>query len=263
MSVKPEYLHMYFSFENAMKFLESLKIKLSSPSNFNDPFEFLPRMKNTGQLLLGTHQDIKEVSTNAIIDPFYDPVSKLSEHVKSSMNRKAYKKIEEYTNRYRIACFSEENNNILLWSHYGDKHRGVVITFKNAFEYFENNILKVEYSDLRIKIPFLDFILPDKENIVHKNWERNILITKSDCWKYEKEWRLIKTKENCLEENGMSFYPIVKECISSITLGCCISEENKRTLKEYMNNHSLGHIYLQQCVPLDNNFRLTTVITKM
>lgn len=217
-------------------------------------------MKNTKQLMLGTHQDTKVIKLNSLIEPFiYITASRLLEYGKNSINQKKQDKIEQYILRYRIACFSEENNNILLWSHYGDKHRGVVITFKNAFEYFENNILKVEYSDFRIKMPFLDIFSQEKESIIKTEWERNILITKSDCWKYEKEWRLLKTKDKCLEENGMSFYPIDKECISSITLGCCIPEENKKTIQEYIRNHSLGHICLQQSVPQDNTFQLTTV----
>jgi hypothetical protein len=146
-----------------------------------------------------------------------------------------------------------------LWSHYGDRHRGVVITYKNAYEYFENNIVKVEYSDLRIKMPFWDILLQGDENITKKEWERKILFTKSDCWKYENEWRLIKTKDKCLEEGGKSFYKIDKECISSITLGCCISDDNKRSIKEYLSNNSLGHIRIQQSIPLDNNFQLTTI----
>jgi hypothetical protein len=69
MSTSPEYLHMYFSFDNAIKFLKSLRLKLSSPIDFDDPFEFLPQLKDTSKLVLGTHQNTKEVKLNSLIEP--------------------------------------------------------------------------------------------------------------------------------------------------------------------------------------------------
>ncbi len=258
--MKPEYLHMYFSFENAMRFLNNYRLKLSSPVNFNDPFEFLPQLKNTDQLVLNTHQEVKTVQLNTLIEPLvYWTANQLLEYGSEVIAKKAHNRIEQFLNRYRIACFSEDNNNILMWSHYGDRHRGVVISFKNAFEYFENNIEKVEYSDDRIKIPFWDKIFQEDEQVIIKDWERKLLITKSNCWSYEKEWRLLKTKDKCINDNGLSFYQLDKDCISNITLGCCISAENRKKMKEFINNNSLGHIYLQQSIPSDKSFQLTSM----
>ena len=48
----------------------------------------------------------------------------------------------------KISCFSEEPDNMLLWSHYGNKHTGICIGFK-VYQEFKSNCIHLSSRDLK------------------------------------------------------------------------------------------------------------------
>jgi hypothetical protein len=74
-----------------------------------------------------------------------------------------------------------------MWSHHADGHRGFCLQFhiKPDIYPFRELLFKVEYPSLYPQI-----------NIVRNREDqtRKVLLTKSDFWKYEKEWRIIDDK---------------------------------------------------------------------
>lgn len=102
-----------------------------------------------------------------------------------------------------LACFSEEGDNIIMWSHYANSHKGVCLEYEPQLLDKSNpehssiltSIRKVWYSNLRFE---------DKEGLFSP-------FVKSNAWNYEKEWRLFKE----------SFDPekIKFPCLKSVYLG--------------------------------------------
>ena len=84
-----------------------------------------------------------------------------------------------------ISCFSERNNNLLMWSHYADRCTGFCLEFNTDFEPF-SKLRIVDYSD---QIPQIDPV----KMWVHKDYEQiiDLYCLKSKQWDYEKEWRCI------------------------------------------------------------------------
>jgi len=86
-----------------------------------------------------------------------------------------------------ISCFSEKNDDLLMWSHYADSHKGFCLEFDCNREPF-TKMYPVQYSK---EIPVVD---PEKVLI---NTDNNIeiierlLLSKYIDWQYEKEWRII------------------------------------------------------------------------
>jgi hypothetical protein len=80
-------------------------------------------------------------------------------------------------------CLSATWNNILMWSHYADRHRGMCLAFdvKNSDQTFT----KVKYSKTIQATPTFNGLTPEKM--------LSLLSTKSDDWKYECEWRAFPT----------------------------------------------------------------------
>lgn len=93
-----------------------------------------------------------------------------------------------------VTCFSETPDNLLMWSHYGDKFRGFCLEFDTAFVPF-NGLIEVNYSD---KIP----VVPLSSGPLFENGRdgliRMLYCTKSKDWAYEREWRAIHQEKEKL-----------------------------------------------------------------
>ncbi len=230
----PNYIHQYANIGKAKELLESLKLRLDEPSAFNDPFEFLPKTKLTKEIIFNDN-NVKpsKILWDAFSSSPVELIAQLPETFEKLAQINLVKKCKQIINEYRICCFSEIDDSILMWGHYSRQHTGVVITFSAAMDYWEHNLCKVNYSPKRVSVSLLDSIFTDNDTIVDEQWQRDLLVTKSEQWSYEREWRFIKNKNKCpQDEKGTSYMPIDRKAIKSIILGCRISKENR----EYMIN---------------------------
>ncbi|MGY3919229.1 DUF2971 domain-containing protein [Aeromonas eucrenophila] len=119
---------------------------------------------------------------------------------------------------YRICSFTNNNDSMLMWSHYTQNHEGIMVEYKFGHELPDGvGVSKVEYT-----------------NEYKRNKEQNeylfnqYLLTKNRDWSYEKEIRLISYKKDKF------YYEIftppqrdrskINAEILSITLGCKFPE---------------------------------------
>src|SRR5208337_4824681 len=86
--------------------------------------------------------------------------------------------IAEMAKRYGVLCFSEDKADVLQWSHYADRHKGICLGFDVSGG--EGKFGRVQYVTERFPFPKQ----PDEPFM----WK--LLSTKSEAWKYEKEWRV-------------------------------------------------------------------------
>lgn len=93
--------------------------------------------------------------------------------------------IDEFLSSRGIACFSERNDDLLMWSHYGGKYKGLCLEFDTSVEPF-TGARQVRYVSELPKMS-LKAVHLDKDLDVVKA----LFCTKSNSWHYEKEWRLI------------------------------------------------------------------------
>jgi hypothetical protein len=90
-----------------------------------------------------------------------------------------------------ICCFSTTYASPLLWSHYGDQHRGLCVGY-NTDRLPKPVLQKVVYCQNRvIKTSMLYQALIDKNQQAKNDLDRDFLLRKSEDWSYEGEWRLI------------------------------------------------------------------------
>jgi hypothetical protein len=117
--------------------------------------------------------------------------------------------------RYRVYCLGPDVNNLLMWAHYADSHRGICIEFKTR-DTVMCSALRVEYSEAYPLVR--GYSTSEEENLVP-------LLTKADAWRYEREYRLIAQErgnstphETLLTDNN--FLRINGSSILSIIVGC-------------------------------------------
>lgn len=119
------------------------------------------------------------------------------------LNRKVFK---ELPLKSRLACFSEDEQNIPMWAHYAGNHTGVCLSYNVNVEKINPNDdltpLKVNYQSDRPELTTIDLI----------NFTRNkkakdlgvlspdlvmdaMYLRKSKHWEYEREWRVFDTED--------------------------------------------------------------------
>ncbi|MDD2979257.1 MAG: DUF2971 domain-containing protein [Hespellia sp.] len=81
-------------------------------------------------------------------------------------------KIKKQDKGLKVSCFSEKNDSILMWSYYGNSHKGICVEYDFTDEENKNKMCKVLYRNERV--------------FTSDNWFR----LKALCWNREKEWRL-------------------------------------------------------------------------
>ena len=106
---------------------------------------------------------------------------------------------------FSVCCFTEDEDNILMWSHYADSHKGVCLIYDlSQDERYFKGLGPVMYRD---EPPTIGKI---ENDIIFS------LLTKGPKWSYEKEWRLIQIV------TGKR--PIQRECLMGIIFGCKVKD---------------------------------------
>ncbi|MGN5127210.1 tetratricopeptide repeat protein [Aeromonas sp. 30P] len=139
---------------------------------------------------------------------------------------------------YRICSFTDNNNSMLMWSHYTQNHEGIMIEYKFGHELPEGvGVSKVEYTN------------EHKRNKEQSKYLFNqYLLTKNRDWSYEKEIRLISYKRDKVYFEKCNHIQRDRNKIHaeilSITLGCKFPEAKLNLIKNIIstiNNRKGAH----------------------
>ena len=124
--------------------------------------------------------------------------------------------------KYKIFCCSKEYNEILMWSHYADNHRGICLEIEiDEMVCKEQNIF---YRNIVYKKNLVS-ILP---KISEQKQAKYILNHKISNWRYEKEIRFF------IQNDKPNSYKIGD--IKAILLGSRCNESEKNSIKEWIKN---------------------------
>ncbi len=138
-----KYLYKFQNAENINHIKSILNKNLlyfSSPKKFNDPFDCSTLFSFEG----ANEDDFRTFYYNIIKfnEPSFDDV-RIKQEVESIINSGDHKNhekllcarndvltfIEPEIKKKGILCLSEKNDDILMWSHYGNKHSGICLEF--------------------------------------------------------------------------------------------------------------------------------------
>lgn len=131
-------------------FKENL-IKFSKAKEFNDPFELKPHF--TGIFNDVLMENFK--SQNTQINGLFKVIAN-SQFLLDELNKSYSLGIE----KFGILSLTTKKDNLLMWSHYANSHKGLVIEFdlNNDFfntqidaEFFCGKLHKIEYSEKKTK----------------------------------------------------------------------------------------------------------------
>ena len=121
---------------------------------------------------------------------------------------------------------SAKRDNLLMWSHYADYHRGLCIEFKTTGgKLFGCDLQHIDYVVNYPKLSVYDE--PDFEFV------EKCVRTKSADWKYEEEWRIIYDKRT-----GSQFFLSENEELSGVILGARISKRNRELVHKCLSENN-------------------------
>lgn len=189
----PTQLYKYQAFTTqSLTNLVNRQIWLSSPLQFNDPFDCTADVdvkecseEDLEEILKHTKNELRG---DTHFDVLYRTDGKLNSTFRSAISsalRAETKKVMERRSEKGLACFSEVHDNMLMWAHYGDGHRGFCLQFDTSYAPL-TKALKVAYQS---EVPQLDgarVLIGDAQCAI-----RPLYLTKLTDWSYEQEWRVI------------------------------------------------------------------------
>jgi hypothetical protein len=229
----PDVLCKYSTFSaNSISGLINKAVWFADPRSFNDPFD--------------CRFDILESLPKSFKMPAKIGIEIMAEKFNACKNGEEYNTIKEYRKKLEkalteigVLCLAGSNDNMLMWSHYADKHKGFCLCFRmignDAFK-----VRPVTYEGKYIEIKIEDFADKLEEYI------KDVIFNKASDWAYEREYRIVidipggdDSKRNVKWERFM--------VLDSIYLGYEMPEHHRDTINNlFKSDSSIEIIEMEQ-----------------
>lgn len=152
------------------------------------------------------------------------------------------KEVAAHMQHGRTFCMTEDINNVVMWSHYAEEHRGVGFKLR-VLEDIDHPFLiakPVEYSDEYVKvgnaIELADhFTKAHPIDLVELCWK--LVYLKHIDWKYEREWRCYWPLLREPPGTGYSDYVQDPRLFEAIYLGCCMPDATAEEVIDLTRRH--------------------------
>jgi hypothetical protein len=208
--------------------LEHRSIRFTQPGDFNDPFEFRPRIREVAsdaEVRAYVEEHFEQLVDEELAK--YGALAKLLSQVdlrgmllkqkallipamfqllEPAAIQRLSPMIDGFLNlNVGVLCLSEVRDSILMWGHYTDSHQGFVVGFDSDHPFFSRQrggrdefgfLRRVEYRSQRPQVT-----LTDTTSLA---WFQ----TKSELWSYEKEWRIVRVLSEAEHRIDRSPFPI-------------------------------------------------------
>lgn len=220
--------YKYVPFSDGSKcIITQSTLKFSSCSEFNDPFDCIVEfdIKKAEQYLLNRKDLLARGGAFVGLSPAQKIQRKQECVNRLVLKLKSEAILNDVASRWGICSLTTTPNNILMWSHYADDHKGFVVEYstnqnnQNAIEQPERYLLAwpVIYTS---EVPIRDISKRDFDAV------KDQFLHKAIDWRYESEYR-------CLASNaGVGIHKIDKSMITGVIAGAKMKAENVTELKQ-------------------------------
>ena len=172
---------------------------------------------------------------------------------------------EERTRNFGVLCLSSINNSILMWSHYADQHKGIVLGFERSHDndlgdknkcdkvLYWKSFPEVDIANIINKFELFGLGKPRVSNpnisdiLINEILVRKQFYQKAQCWEYENEWRLI--------EPTFGYRPLPGK-ICEIIFGYKCSDGRIEEIKELATMYVPNPVKFYKVIPKRNSFDL-------
>lgn len=261
-------LYKYLSSERWKDILDGNLIRFTQPSSFNDPFELQPFYEITGDKESLTRSAVEEIRKPDFFSPHLEEAySQLPQETQDIVSREMLiafmpflfsntdvealmpVALEGLTSALRsgmyqgfdsavgILSLTTDPKNLLMWAHYAQSHQGLVIELDGTHPFFnQRRYPSDEFGYLRevmYKAERPQVIISELEDLAP------ILLTKSEEWRYEAEWRMLRPLTGMAEVKefrGEKIYlfALPPSCIKRVMLGHRMHPDLKQEITDFL-----------------------------
>jgi len=244
--------------ESGVYILGSGQLRLSPPNKFNDPFEFsvvidyssvtksklLWHMKQDWWFFDGWYSRHRMGKDLQLSREFYNShLEEIADQLLLDFPKNIEAEQGNSCNRasdyWAVGCFSKIKDSTLMWSHYAENHRGMVFEFDTDYEPF--NLTEIHF--LR-KVRYMQNRPVFKYELGNRTFNRQfpqMASCKHECWRYEKEWRIIFPRTSLIDGQYM---PLNHQTFSSVILGHLCSERIAIAVHSLLRQPEFQHVKL-------------------
>jgi hypothetical protein len=186
-------------------------------------------------------QLVAEIDYSAT-DPVYeatDPLQfLLAQHVEEELLRQYDKGI--FSLAERVDC-------PLMWSHYGDQHRGVCGGYSVPRDAREG-LHKIRYGGSRVVAASDVSAMLDGDEAARRRVDEAVLLKKAQDWRYEREWRLIGQRGSRRSPLELEEVVFGLRCDEAVKYTVVKALEDRRTAVEFFEmRETPGTFSIEKC----------------
>ena len=218
--------------ERALEVVQSGLVYSPAASSFNDPFDcsipfevdYRPEEYVSLVVRLGREDGKSWKEIRGLLDQELEPDASICSRTQARIDKVA-REFDVSNGRLGVLCMSEDPLSVLMWSHYGDKHRGVCLGFArtDSTELGEDDACApVSYTDDFPQVRFAEIYAPDGR------MTDALMFTKAREWAYEKEWRMLTDAGDSKTKIPGPLTRIVVGCNASSSVVDSLRGEAKR-----------------------------------
>ncbi len=191
----------------ALRTLESFSLRIGRISQMNDPFEWTIGAESVSPAILEEH----------------GAISALANLVESQDQKTFHEQFWQEARGFISFCHPDKSRCPLMWSHYADAHRGIMLEFQTSGGTLAN-VQKVDYDQPRPHFTADEMTsLRVSASTALLDLGEQIALRKSPAWKHEREYRLILDLFNKREEVKVTsegyFLPFTRVDLKRVILG--------------------------------------------
>ncbi len=259
-------LFKYISPEGLIS-LQTKRLKTTPPNQFNDPFEFIPKITGVATVdetkaylaidsVLEEHYDnlVREDGLNMTLEEFKADIRQRIDDYCTSIVFTSGKKdmqwkfareiVDDVSKSVGVVCLSRTPTNILMWSHYADSHEGLVLGLNEDDNFFQDALLFCDVKYATRRPVFDQSWLDGSRELI--DLADHLIKTKFTDWSYEQEVRATFNLSDCEEISVHGGQIYVKEfsptLIQEVITGCRCSEETAAKLSSLLEQECYSHV---------------------
>ncbi|MCH7574468.1 MAG: DUF2971 domain-containing protein [Candidatus Marinimicrobia bacterium] len=239
----PDILYKYVPFAKySLRLLRHSEIWLASPRSFNDPFDSklhynykvndpVLRQKWAEGVVGGITPGLASTKRQLLAKKWLDDIDSDPDGHRQWFND-YQEKISD--NKFGICSLTTKPDNLLMWAHYASDHEGFCVGFDTKhlgrvqWELMKKaRLLELKRVDYSPKYPDINFY----DSMMSSHWQNdmvNLLMTKSNHWKYEDEFRLLDWDQNNV------ILKLPHQAIRKVVMGCRIKPHNRAVIQNFV-----------------------------